>query len=629
MQDKAIIEIGKIKGNRQPEAYQNFIENMFPNQDNYDMILAVFVFGKDGGILKCRFERVEAKNTSKKNYLQYAYRKGSARGGDITFTTKFGDMDKKFKVFYPKQVKAVIASAKKVGLEKEVEIFNALNACLAESGDEVKDKLKTYYEGLDKKKQQSTGFSVRFEGLDGQEYLSSFKIIQQAIYNAGTEGKVFKYKVRSEGKDNVCSICLDTKANLYGFGSPYKYATVDKPGLVSGFFNQKTNWKNYPICTDCALDFELGQKYISQKLRRAFYGKTYFLIPQLIISKNKRLLKKVISTLEELEYKEQEGGKQRQKESYLMKKIGTDENMTDQIVLNLLFYEENPTTKAMKIKLLLEEILPSRFRTLFVDVPEKVNARAIYKNAIYSKKEWQDLTFQFGLFKRFFDSSFYKIVQSVFMGEALAEDWLYSQFMQVIRSDYNKSKTGGYTEPTKFTILKAHMILAYLRELGIIKTKILKPMDQQEVDAVESTERKVKSRFNETAFLAFLKENQDFLNTNIKIGIFTVGIYARFLIDIQNFELKNTPFEKKLRGYNINPEVLDYIFIEAHKKISQYKGFYAYSGLRKYIKEYYMLNRHQCNEISHNELSFYFVAGLEFGGQFKTKKETTANEQSN
>ena len=42
---------------------------------------------------------------------------------------------------------------------------------------------------------------------------------------------------------------------------------------------------------------------------------------------------------------------------------------------------------------------------------------------------------------------------------------------------------------------------------------------------------------------------------------------------------------------------------------------------REFINHYFLLNIDKINKISNNELSFYFVAGVEFGSQFKIKDE--------
>jgi CRISPR-associated protein Csh1 len=61
--------------------------------------------------------------------------------------------------------------------------------------------------------------------------------------------------------------------------------------------------------------------------------------------------------------------------------------------------------------------------------------------------------------------------------------------------------------------------------------------------------------------------------------------------------------------------------MEALDKISAYKSFYAYGSFKEFVTSNLALNAHKLSKISNNELSFYFVAGLELGNQFKTKED--------
>lgn len=625
MQDKSIIAIGQLKTNKKSEPYQNFIENMFPGK-NYDMILAVFRFSKtEDNQHSCHFEKVDIEAVSEKNFAQFAYRKGSARGGDITFTTKFGDIEKKFKTFYPKQVKDLLSFATKNNEVEEWKIFNALEKCLKTFGGDVKAKLQERYEAMDKNAQKSSGFSIRFEGLEGQQYLDDFSTIKKLIYEVGTAGKSSKYKVISEGFNETCSICLEIKPKLHGFASPFKYSTVDKTGLVSGFFKQKNNWKNYPICSDCALDFELGKNYVTQHLGKYFYGKRYYMIPKTVVGNKPQLLKKALTIIEDLDYQPNEAHKLTRKEEHLMKRIGKEEGDYNHFALNLLFYEENQTTKAIKIKLMLEEIFPSRFRTLFVTVPKGINKNPLYKEAITIKKEKHDLKFNFGILKTFFEKDFYEIIQTVFLGLPISREVLFTKFMQIIRSNYNKAQTSdGFVEPTRWTVLKAHLTLAYLKELNIIPNHQTTIHMEVKKDIQETEDQDKKPAFDEEKFKSFIEENKDFfdLDNGVKAGIFSVGVLVKLVFNLQMHHLDgNTPFEKKLKGYHLNPEILKNVYVEALDKVSKYtKKTNSYQSLRDFINQYFSLNAHKLSKISNNELSFYFVAGLEFGNNFKTKK---------
>ncbi|MEO1628536.1 MAG: TM1802 family CRISPR-associated protein, partial [Bacteroidota bacterium] len=359
MQDKAIIEIGKLKGAKKELPFQNFVDNLFPEVDNYVMLEVVFVFSTAHEGFDCRFREVDLVNVSTKNYSRYAYRKGSARGGDVTFTTKMGDVDKKFRTFYPKQVEDAIQFSAAKGFAIEEAIFRALKNCLLQEGETVKKQVRQSFESMGKKEQAKTGFSIRCEGLAGRQYLADFDSLRARILQAGTSGKSTKHSVTSEGHDSLCSCCLTQKPLLHGFASPFKYASVDKTGFVSGFFLQKNNWKNYPICSDCALDFELGKKYVAQHLSKNFYDKSYFLIPKLVIGSNPQLLNKVLQLLTDFKYQESDKEQLISREMVLMRRIAREEGQHNRFALNLLFYKERQDKGAIKIRLFLEQIFPS------------------------------------------------------------------------------------------------------------------------------------------------------------------------------------------------------------------------------------------------------------------------------
>jgi CRISPR-associated protein Csh1 len=75
--------------------------------------------------------------------------------------------------------------------------------------------------------------------------------------------------------------------------------------------------------------------------------------------------------------------------------------------------------------------------------------------------------------------------------------------------------------------------------------------------------------------------------------------------------------------------VLQRIYLDALTKISQYQSFYTYNNLKEFIANYYLLNSQEIKKMSNNELSFYFVAGVEFGGRFKTEKEESEMIENN
>jgi len=281
----------------------------------------------------------------------------------------------------------------------------------------------------------------------------------------------------------------------------------------------------------------------------------------------------------------------------------------------------------MKIQLMLEEIVPSRFRQLFIDAPETINKNKLFKNALTIKKEFIDLKFSFQIIKNFFSTDFLDVVNKLFIGNKLSDKYVFENIMKLIRKNYNESKSSNnWVEPTMWSVKKAIMLISYLQKLEIINyNKNYKYME---------TENKTKkqSSFNLNGFNEFVKENSNFLDSDIKVGIFAVGVLVRFLFDIQAYELKtkNPPFEKKLRGYKLNPELLMKVYTEALDKIQKYYDFYTYQELKEnIIGKYFVLKFNDLikntnkgyNKLTNSELSFYFVAGLELGKQFKNKDE--------
>ncbi len=112
MQDRAIREIGEFALGKQEDSrpYQLYTEELAPGKV---CTMAVAVFVKAGDTI--RYKHIDSANVNQDNYQQYAYRKGSSRGGDITFTTKFGDLNKKLNVL-TKQWPSLLGVAEKVSL---------------------------------------------------------------------------------------------------------------------------------------------------------------------------------------------------------------------------------------------------------------------------------------------------------------------------------------------------------------------------------------------------------------------------------------------------------------------------------------------------------------------------------
>jgi len=623
MQDRAIAAIGEwqLQKNKDLEEVDLYIENMFPGKD-YQMLLLVFEVDNTDGILHCEYKGIDIERVSsdKEDYRKYAYRKGSSNGGDITFTTKISSpVEKKINALKNKTFRNILAFNN--GKHSNTKYFDLLKACFFENEILITNQIDESFKHFSKSQIVSTGLSFKIIENNSAKYLRDFELINLVLIESGSVSNYTHAGTESKSKNKISSVTGKLSDEVFGFAAPFKFASPDKPGFISGFFNKKLNWRNYPISSKETLILEQGRKYIQQNLTGYFYGHEYMIVPHPIIRTNKTDLERIINLIKTAfdDEKKSKNEKKKRAEDRVQRLIATEKNYFN---LDILFFKEDKKTRAISISLMLEEILPSRFRQLFIDVPEEINKRIIFKNAIYTKKGgYQDLKFSFQIIKNFFEEHFLEIVNKLFLGKPISTDYVFENIIALIRKNYNKSKTqDGYVEYTEWTVKKAIMLLSYLQNLNI--TSYNKNFKYMETESLEKRE----SRFNNEGFNDFVKENTNFLDSDIKVGIFAVGVLVRFLFDIQSHSLNNTPFENKLRGYKLNPELLMNVYTEALDKIQKYqKNFYVYTDLRDIINRYFILKSNDLTMMSNNELSFYFVAGLELGKQFKKDKPENIN----
>lgn len=626
MQDKAIAQIGKYALSQQAEQepYLLFVQNLQPNRDYQMLLIDVLLSQEENEGWKAQYQSIDYQRIGENNFRAYGYRKGSARGGDITFTTKFGDPEKKVPSILNNLFPKAIAIAARNGWQDEKEQLEALLAELRLCQDQLVDDLQKAHVELDKQEQMKAGLSIR-AWVEGEAILpAAWQSMQALLIESGTEGNATKYNVTSKAGNQLCSVCFEKSELIYGFGSPFKYATVDKPGMVSGFFEQKNNWKNYPICSTCTLQLEMGSLYMQQHLRRSFYGASYFMVPQLVLNSQAAQMAKILRNMDDL-YEATKDAPVGMREDRVLRKIGEMENY---FMLNLLFFEENPTTKAIRIQLQLNEIFPSRFRKLFEEVPQRVNGHQLFKQSYSEKKERKDLKFTFGLLKDFFAADFYSFIQKAFLGQSVSLALVYAGFMNRIREHYRKSKSSStaYVEPVPLTTLKAYMVLAYLSHLNIIPLKPFTIMEEQAMGEALVAEEKEKQQFSFSMLESFMANQPEFFDMPAKKGVFALGVLVKQVMNLQYYSLKSTPFEKKLKGYQLNLADLRHIYVEAIALLKKYlkannMAPNAYQDLRELTAEYFAVQNASLSKLDNNELGFYFVTGLELTKRFyETKK---------
>jgi len=175
MQDKAIAAIGalQLEKNKDLEPVDLYIENMFPGKD-YQMLLLVFDITNNNSELNCEYKGIDIERVGQgeEGYRKYAYRKWSARGGDINFTTKISlPIDKKIHNIQINQFNKVL---KRKG--EEIPNFKLLKNTFDIKKDEITKDITSVFENFDRKQLTATGLSFRILLNGEKRYLRDFNV---------------------------------------------------------------------------------------------------------------------------------------------------------------------------------------------------------------------------------------------------------------------------------------------------------------------------------------------------------------------------------------------------------------------------------------------------------------------
>jgi CRISPR-associated protein Csh1 len=249
------------------------------SSETYKHILAIKLNKRATGF---EFVDVDLEEYSKSKIRQYLYRSGSGNGPDITPTSRVTEVEKTFiknktLPWFSKALEDKTLNLK----DEELEFLREMNDCLLEHKDLILSKLSELSKEINKK--EKCIITIVIPGND-KRYIGDYPVFREILKTWALSGYYQKYNKESKSEDKICSICKSKKDEVYGFVSTYKFYTVDKPGFVSGGFNQSLAWKNYPVCQRCALTLEEGKKYLEKFSSFRFYGFDYYLIHKPLIA---------------------------------------------------------------------------------------------------------------------------------------------------------------------------------------------------------------------------------------------------------------------------------------------------------------------------------------------------------
>lgn len=604
------------------ESLSTYIEN--PNSNGrYNSVLLILLKESNG---EYSFSRV-IMDEFKSDLGLYLYKKGAPNGTDMTPTSKLaGSLEKTFRNRFLKW----FANYDSYDLsDEEKNALNKMNEAINEEKDRILAELQEKYS--EKNPKDNAIITLGFEGNEGYSYLGECPIFSKILIRKGKD-KYFVKKSQGEsrGERAVCSVCKETKDEVYGFAIPWTFHTFDKPGFIAGGFKVNESWKNTPVCFDCATRLEVGKKYIEENQDFGFYGFRYLLVPKLTFTgDDNETLKEVLTIFGE------KGEKRNLKINREFKnRITSDEeevleyvkDQNDFFSNSLLFYKKEQSS--YRILLLIDGILPSRLKVLF-DAKEKVDERfRIYNDSLLSEdqKEKNSLEFNFGVLRRFFpsesknrtfDKIFLEIVDKIFVGDRISYHLLMDFIMNEVRSAFIKDF------PTKIATLNGFLLLHYIKELDLIKSDIMEMKDMTELGNKLLSTQELERLPLEKRVERFFEANRDFFNSDAKKATFLEGALTQMLLNIQYKNKNTTPFRTKLHGLKLNEPLAKRLLPEIQNKLEEYGENY-YRDLETIISEHFVSSGTNWKETD-NEVSFYFVLGMNMHKLFRNATEEQKN----
>jgi CRISPR-associated protein Csh1 len=613
---EAIKEIGEHALKKENKSVEEPLDILIedPNKEGNIEDVLIIIF-KDNGR---EYEKIEWEKYQEDKLKKYLYKGKKGHSPNFSPTTKITKLETTFGLKILKWFNGVLNRKELYGLnEDDVLILTNLQRTLKENKEEILNDLKEKFEGTDTRKCLIT---IGLSTTDGIKYPGDLPVFKKLLEKQRVTDYYYSktYNTKSISKEKACSVCYKKKDEVYGLFTltNFNIHTVDKPGFITGGFDRALEWKNFPVCQRCALSIEEGFNYLDKHLKFNFYGFRYYLMPKLILEhKGQEEIFDILEDYEKNPAKMQNIVRITDDEGEILEILGEQENY---LTNYLLFFR--PSGKSdFDILLYIEEVLPSYLGKLF-DTKKDVDKIDIFKEIPISKDRIENIEFNFGVLKTFFPFEFknnkpvghYKyyldIVNKIFTNKKIDYPFIIQFVMQKIRSEFTNDN------PIKKLTLRGFLLLFYLNELDLLKNfDGGGAMAQNEIflnEEIEDLNKRVEEFFGKFA---------EFFNSDSKKAVFLEGVLTQFLLNIQFNERNSTPFRTKLRGLKLDEKWVKKLLPEVQNKLEEYGKNY-YRNLESIISKHFVLAGDGW-KLSNDEISFYFVLGMNLSHLFKTKTD--------
>jgi CRISPR-associated protein Csh1 len=146
-------------------------------------------------------------------------------------------------------------------------------------------------------------------------------------------------------------------------------------------------------------------------------------------------------------------------------------------------------------------------------------------------------------------------------------------------------------------------------------------IDDKTIENIKKMNDKTDSETADLLFDSF----PDFFSNDIKKAVFLEGVIAQKLLNIQYTDRGATPFRSKLQGLKLDEKLIKRLFPEIQNKLTEYGKNY-YRDLEEKIS-IHMVKAGDGWKMPKDEISYYFVLGMNLTNLFKREKEDKIEDE--
>jgi CRISPR-associated protein Csh1 len=620
---EAIKDIGELQQSGGGSELETLVEDL-AHKKNYSHMLLITFAVKAGVVTGYLTTGLEEIDSSRK--MKYLYRHGASNGSDITPTSLITEPEKTLRT----KIDNWISHNGRGSADPFL-------ASLAKAYDQDHDRIAADVATLYSARAVKTGYGLTFlfRDEDGSScYVGDLPSFRQFVARAGQEPGAVKRE------DHVCAVCGKPHPVVYGDivpGKTLKFYTLDKPGYIASGFREENSWKNFPMCSECALALEAGTTYVDQHLNFVLGGARYYLVPKLVLQ-DKDVLTRILQTFRTSENvlraapSTDASKKTTQQQKFVALRQAEQDSerrsiaiMGDQsprVAFDLLFYDK-PQVGTFKILQLVQDVAPGQARRVAQAVKQS-DAGEVFRDALPGDGMRRSVEFSFWQLAQFFkkrDSrndetwkqEYLSLVADVFTAASADPRGLLHRVTQRLRDEllddiYNQQgKTFSFEEWT----LRGFNTILVLQRCQVVPTIYGEVKDLSELTTVSDQ----------------LFEGNSVVNTPARKAVFLTGALTQHLLNIQWQERRSKPFFKELKGLRMKEQDVKGLFPKIINKLEEYDKNY-YGRLEQEAAAQFAAAGDDW-DLTMDEINFIFALGMTLANRLTRKEKSDGADQQN